>query len=119
MYIFITCPPCLYIVGKVHSKSFSQVISSFVTKCFFCFAFLGEPYEFIPLDWLKKWLDDSTATKEIDNSSFLCSHGKLHPDNVGESKRISLQAAQQLYDHYGGGPRLDSKSLQVQLFFEW
>uniref|UniRef100_A0A4W6BX34 Ubiquitin carboxyl-terminal hydrolase 48 n=1 Tax=Lates calcarifer TaxID=8187 RepID=A0A4W6BX34_LATCA len=31
----------------------------------------GEPYEFIPLDWLKKWLDDSTATKEIDNSLFL------------------------------------------------
>lgn len=71
----------------------------------------GEPYEFIPLDWLKKWLDDSTATKEIDNSSFLCSHGKLHPDKVGESKRISLQAAQQLYDHYGGGPRLDNSSL--------
>uniref|UniRef100_A0A672YDI8 Ubiquitin carboxyl-terminal hydrolase 48 n=1 Tax=Sphaeramia orbicularis TaxID=375764 RepID=A0A672YDI8_9TELE len=71
----------------------------------------GEPYEFISLDWLKKWLDDATATKEIDNSLFLCSHGKLHPDNVGESKRVSLQAAKLLYERYGGGPRLDSSSL--------
>ncbi|KAK2821036.1 hypothetical protein Q5P01_023995 [Channa striata] len=71
----------------------------------------GEPYEFIPLDWLKKWLDDSTATKEIDNSLFLCSHNKLHPDRVGDSKRVSLQAAELLYKRYGGGPRLDNSSL--------
>uniref|UniRef100_A0A3P8WKN3 Ubiquitin carboxyl-terminal hydrolase 48 n=1 Tax=Cynoglossus semilaevis TaxID=244447 RepID=A0A3P8WKN3_CYNSE len=68
----------------------------------------GELYEFIPLEWLKKWLDDSTATKEIDNTLLLCSHGKLHPDKVGDSKRVSLQAAQQLYERYGGGPRLNS-----------
>uniref|UniRef100_A0A7N6AIF6 Ubiquitin carboxyl-terminal hydrolase 48 n=1 Tax=Anabas testudineus TaxID=64144 RepID=A0A7N6AIF6_ANATE len=71
----------------------------------------GDPYEFIPLDWLKKWLDDSTATKEIDNSLFLCCHSKLHPDKVGESKRVSLQAAELLYKRYGGGPRLDNFSL--------
>lgn len=71
----------------------------------------GELYEFIPLDWLKKWLEDSTATKEIDNSLFLCSHGNLHPDKVGDSKRVSLQAAQLLYERYSGGPRLDGSSL--------
>ncbi|XP_075952864.1 ubiquitin carboxyl-terminal hydrolase 48 isoform X1 [Anarhichas minor] len=71
----------------------------------------GEPYEFIPLDWLKKWLEDSTATKEIDNSLFLCSHGKLHPDKVADSKRVSLQAAQLLYERYSGGPRMDGSSL--------
>ncbi|XP_054472926.1 ubiquitin carboxyl-terminal hydrolase 48 isoform X1 [Anoplopoma fimbria] len=71
----------------------------------------GEPYEFIPLDWLKKWLEDSTATKEIDNSLFLCSHGKLHPDKVADSKRVSLQAAQVLYERYSGGPRMDGSSL--------
>ncbi|RVE72864.1 hypothetical protein OJAV_G00043450 [Oryzias javanicus] len=71
----------------------------------------GEQYEFIPLDWLKKWLDDSTATKEIDTSLFLCSHGKLHPDKVGDCKRVSLQAAELLYRRYGGGPRLDASSL--------
>ncbi|XP_024124928.1 ubiquitin carboxyl-terminal hydrolase 48 isoform X3 [Oryzias melastigma] len=71
----------------------------------------GEQYEFIPLDWLKKWLDDSTATKEIDTSLFLCTHGKLHPDKVGDCKRVSLQAADLLYRRYGGGPRLDGSSL--------
>ncbi|KAL6111272.1 usp48 [Pungitius sinensis] len=71
----------------------------------------GELYEFIPLEWLKKWLEDSTATKEIDNSLFLCCHGKLHPDRVADSKRVSLQAAQLLYERYGGGPRMDGSSL--------
>ncbi|KAA8593654.1 hypothetical protein FQN60_009770 [Etheostoma spectabile] len=71
----------------------------------------GDPYEFIPLDWLKKWLEDSPSTTEIDNSLFLCSHGKLHPDKVADSKRVSLQAAQLLYDRYSGGPRLDGSSL--------
>ncbi|KAM4625621.1 ubiquitin carboxyl-terminal hydrolase 48 isoform 2-T3 [Polymixia lowei] len=71
----------------------------------------GQPYEFVPLEWLKKWLDDSTATKEIDSSLFLCSHGKLHPDKVGDAKRVSLPAAQLLYQRYGGGPRLDDSSL--------
>ncbi|XP_040926704.1 ubiquitin carboxyl-terminal hydrolase 48 isoform X2 [Betta splendens] len=71
----------------------------------------GGPYEFIPLEWLKKWLDDSTATKEIDNSLFLCCHNKLHPDKVGDSKRVSLQAAELLYKRYGGGPRLDNSSM--------
>ncbi|KAM9800640.1 ubiquitin carboxyl-terminal hydrolase 48-like isoform X1 [Syngnathus typhle] len=71
----------------------------------------GEPYEFIPLDWLKKWLDDSTATKKIDNSHFLCSHGKLHPDKVGDAKRVSQTAGRVLYERYGGGPRLDGSTL--------
>uniref|UniRef100_A0A4W5QYJ2 Ubiquitin carboxyl-terminal hydrolase 48 n=1 Tax=Hucho hucho TaxID=62062 RepID=A0A4W5QYJ2_9TELE len=70
----------------------------------------GQEYEFVPLEWLKKWLDDSTVTKEIDNGNFLCSHGKLHPDKVGEAKRISVKAAELLFDKYGGGPRLDGKS---------
>uniref|UniRef100_A0A8C8HWU4 Ubiquitin carboxyl-terminal hydrolase 48 n=1 Tax=Oncorhynchus tshawytscha TaxID=74940 RepID=A0A8C8HWU4_ONCTS len=71
----------------------------------------GQQYEFVPLEWLKKWLDDSTVTKEIDNGNFLCSHGKLHPDKVGEAKRISVKAAELLFDRYGGGPRLDGSTL--------
>ncbi|TRY94892.1 hypothetical protein DNTS_032992 [Danionella cerebrum] len=70
-----------------------------------------QSYEFVPLEWLKKWLDDSTAIKEIDNSEFLCSHGKLHPDKIGDAKKISLKAANLLFDRYGGGPRLDRSSL--------
>ncbi|XP_062842349.1 ubiquitin carboxyl-terminal hydrolase 48 isoform X2 [Trichomycterus rosablanca] len=71
----------------------------------------GEPYEFVPLDWLKKWLDDSTAIKAIDNSPFLCSHGNLHPDSLGEAKRISHSAAEILFNRYGGGPRIDGSFL--------
>lgn len=71
----------------------------------------GQPYEFVPLDWLKQWLDDSITTKAIDNSRFLCCHGKLHPDKIGEVKRISHRAATLLYCRYKGGPRLDSSSL--------
>lgn len=89
------------------NESKSEGLCLFMFDVFLWFPSAGEPYEFIPLDWLKKWLDDSTATKEIDNSLFLCSHGKLHPDKVGESKRVSLQAAQLLYERYSGGPRLD------------
>lgn len=72
----------------------------------------GEPYEFVPVEWLKKWLDDSTAIKEIDNSHFLCSHGKLHPDRLNEAKRISHSAAQILFSRYGGGPRIDGNNIQ-------
>ncbi|KAI2659049.1 Ubiquitin carboxyl-terminal hydrolase 48 [Labeo rohita] len=71
----------------------------------------GQPFEFVPLEWLKKWLDDSTAIKEIDNSQFLCSHGKLHPDKIGEVKRISSKAADLLFSRYGGVSRLGQSSL--------
>lgn len=71
----------------------------------------GQSFEFVPLEWLKKWLDDSTVTKAIDNSKFLCSHGKLHPDKIGEVKRISVKAADLFFDRYGGSPRLDRSSL--------
>lgn len=80
-------------------------------SCFVAVSFLGEPYEFVPLDWLKKWLDDSTATKAIDNGEFLCSHGKLHPDSLGEAKRISQSSAEILFNRYGGGPRIDGDDL--------
>uniref|UniRef100_A0A8C1N5C0 Ubiquitin carboxyl-terminal hydrolase 48 n=1 Tax=Cyprinus carpio TaxID=7962 RepID=A0A8C1N5C0_CYPCA len=71
----------------------------------------GLSYEFVPLEWLKKWLDDSTSIKEIDNSQFLCSHGKLHPDKIGDVKRISSKAADLLFSRYGGVSRLGQSSL--------
>ncbi|XP_072571838.1 ubiquitin carboxyl-terminal hydrolase 48 isoform X3 [Paramormyrops kingsleyae] len=71
----------------------------------------GQPFEFVPLEWLKKWLDDSSLTKSIDNSKFLCSHGKLHLDKIGDIKRISAKAAEHLFKRYGGSPRLDRSSL--------
>ncbi|XP_039611702.1 ubiquitin carboxyl-terminal hydrolase 48 isoform X4 [Polypterus senegalus] len=71
----------------------------------------GQAFEFIPLEWLRKWLDDSTVTKPIDNSKFSCCHGKLHPDKIEDVKRISQKAADIFFNRYGGGPRLDNSSL--------
>ncbi|XP_028920775.1 ubiquitin carboxyl-terminal hydrolase 48 isoform X6 [Ornithorhynchus anatinus] len=71
----------------------------------------AEPYEFVSLEWLQKWLDESTPTKPIDNHACLCSHDKLHPDKISIMKRISEYAADIFYSRYGGGPRLNVKAL--------
>ncbi|XP_045331999.1 ubiquitin carboxyl-terminal hydrolase 48 isoform X13 [Leopardus geoffroyi] len=71
----------------------------------------AEPYEFVSLEWLQKWLDESTPTKPIDNHACLCSHDKLHPDKISIMKRISEYAADIFYSRYGGGPRLTVKAL--------
>ncbi|XP_063292765.1 ubiquitin carboxyl-terminal hydrolase 48 isoform X3 [Pelobates fuscus] len=63
-------------------------------------------YEFVPLEWLQKWLDESTPTKPIDNSKCLCPHGLLHPDKISAMKRISQGAAEIFFKRYGGSPRL-------------
>ncbi|KAM4704099.1 ubiquitin carboxyl-terminal hydrolase 48 isoform 2-T2 [Rhinophrynus dorsalis] len=68
-------------------------------------------YEFVPLEWLQKWLDESTPTKPIDNSKCLCVHGKLHPDKTSLMKRISEHAAEVFFKRYGGGPRLNADAL--------
>uniref|UniRef100_A0A8C4LPB9 Ubiquitin carboxyl-terminal hydrolase 48 n=1 Tax=Equus asinus asinus TaxID=83772 RepID=A0A8C4LPB9_EQUAS len=70
----------------------------------------AEPYEFVSLEWLQKWLDESTPTKPIDNHACLCSHDKLHPDKISIMKRISEYAADIFYSRYGGGPRLTGNS---------
>uniref|UniRef100_A0A8C4XRF1 Ubiquitin carboxyl-terminal hydrolase 48 n=1 Tax=Falco tinnunculus TaxID=100819 RepID=A0A8C4XRF1_FALTI len=71
----------------------------------------GSPYDFISLEWLQKWLDESTPPKPIDNTACLCSHGKLHPDKIPIMKRISEYVADFFYRRYGGGPRLNVKAL--------
>uniref|UniRef100_A0A8C0JCT9 Ubiquitin carboxyl-terminal hydrolase 48 n=1 Tax=Chelonoidis abingdonii TaxID=106734 RepID=A0A8C0JCT9_CHEAB len=71
----------------------------------------GCPYEFVSLEWLQKWLDESTPPKPIDNTACLCSHGKLHPDKISIMKRISEYVADYFYRRYGGGPRLNVKAL--------
>ncbi|XP_051493315.1 ubiquitin carboxyl-terminal hydrolase 48 isoform X2 [Apus apus] len=71
----------------------------------------GSPYDFISLEWLQKWLDESTPPKPIDNTACLCAHGKLHPDKISIMKRISEYVADFFYRRYGGGPRLNVKAL--------
>ncbi|XP_013784550.1 ubiquitin carboxyl-terminal hydrolase 48-like [Limulus polyphemus] len=67
----------------------------------------GNPHEWISSEWLMKWLNaDVGQVEAIDNSSVLCLHNKLHPDKVTNVKCINQQAADQLFEKYGGGPRL-------------
>uniref|UniRef100_A0A4W3GMX6 Ubiquitin carboxyl-terminal hydrolase 48 n=1 Tax=Callorhinchus milii TaxID=7868 RepID=A0A4W3GMX6_CALMI len=77
-----------------------------------------ELYEFVPVDWLRKWLDDSAVTKPIDNSCNLCAHGGLNPDKICDVKRISQKAADIFYARYGGGPRLDASALCADCVME-
>lgn len=77
----------------------------------------SEPYEFVSLEWLQKWLDESTPTKPIDNHACLCSHDKLHPDKISIMKRISEYAADVFYSRYGGGPRLTG-NFRCLLYFK-
>ncbi|XP_060115140.1 ubiquitin carboxyl-terminal hydrolase 48 [Heteronotia binoei] len=71
----------------------------------------GCPYDFVSLEWLQQWLDESTPPKPIDNTACLCSHGKLHPDKIPAVKRVSKDVADCFYQRYGGGPRLTVKAL--------
>lgn len=79
----------------------------------------GSPYDFISLEWLQKWLDESTPPKPIDNTACLCSHGKLHPDKISLMKRISEYVADFFYRRYGGGPRLNGNILSKSLPLMW
>lgn len=71
----------------------------------------GEDFEFLGTDWIIKWLNTEypTGTEQIppiNHTDFLCPHGKLLPDYVCKVKCISSEAADMIYNKYGGGPRL-------------
>ncbi|KAK7476526.1 hypothetical protein BaRGS_00032206, partial [Batillaria attramentaria] len=68
-----------------------------------------EPFEWLPYDWLCKWLADPEKVSEINSSSYLCPHNKLHPDMVARMKIVSADGADQLYSMFDGGPRLKGK----------
>lgn len=97
----------LLLVDIPFLTSGSWLVDVWLGHACFLRLFTGQLFEFVPLDWLKKWLDDSTVTKSIDNTKYLCSHGKLHPDKIADVKRISVKAADLFFSRYGGSPRLD------------
>lgn len=66
----------------------------------------------IPTEWLTKWLSSqSVVIPPIDVSSFQCCHGNLDPSKVNKAKCIPTNAAETLYQNYGGDIRLDQLSL--------
>nr|XP_034180171.1 ubiquitin carboxyl-terminal hydrolase 48-like isoform X1 [Osmia lignaria] len=73
-----------------------------------------EKYQWIPNDWLSKWLNGHSSidgVPPIDNSTLMCSHFRLDPLKVNRAKCMPVTAANLLYDKYRGGPRLDETSL--------
>lgn len=72
-----------------------------------------EKYEWISTKWLRNWMDDKLETPPVDHASLLCCHGKLDPDEVINAKRIKVEAAEEIFNRYGGFPRLQSDSLCI------
>lgn len=66
----------------------------------------GNEFEWIPMSWLSKWLNDPATAPAIKLSPFLCSHGKLCPDQSLKMKCVSEKGADQLFSIYGGELRL-------------
>ncbi|XP_033015280.1 ubiquitin carboxyl-terminal hydrolase 48 isoform X1 [Lacerta agilis] len=90
--------------GKIKHEEVKELYQKLPAKA-------GCPYDFVSLEWLQQWLDESTPPKPIDNTAFLCPHGKLHPDKIPTVKRVSEYVADYFYKRYGGGPRLTVKAL--------
>lgn len=77
-------------------------------------AVIWEEYQWIPSDWLSKWLTGHSSfdgVPPIDNSTLMCSHYRLDPLKVNRAKCLPVLAADMIYDKYRGGPRLDQNSL--------
>lgn len=72
-----------------------------------------ETYEWISTKWLRDWMNDKIETPPVDNSSLLCPHGKLDPNEVINAKRININTADEIFRQYGGFPRLQSDSLCI------
>ncbi|XP_063001242.1 ubiquitin carboxyl-terminal hydrolase 48 isoform X2 [Elgaria multicarinata webbii] len=90
--------------GKIKHEEVKELYQELPAKA-------GCPYDFVPLEWLQQWLEESTPPKPIDNSACLCPHGRLHPDKIPTVKRVSEYVADYFYKRYGGGPRLTVKAL--------
>lgn len=72
-----------------------------------------KPYEFISKKWLTDWLSarSSQCIKQVDNNDLLCIHSNLNFKTLSSFKCISKDGADQIYELYGGGPRLNRDSL--------
>ena len=74
---------------------------------------LDDSFEFVPLDWLQRWLTSPSSVGRIETEPLLCLHGNLDIDRLHEVKLCSRAAVSRLYEEYGGadGPRLTSEHL--------
>lgn len=71
-------------------------------------------YQWVPTDWLNKWLTDKTSSDQIqpiDNSEYVCSHGKLDLSRISHVKCLPVPSAELLFKEYGHKLKLDHNSL--------
>jgi len=66
----------------------------------------GNNYEWLPMNWLSKWLQDPATTPPVDVSKLQCDHGKVCPEKCLKMKCVSQRGSSQLFDIYGGTLRL-------------
>jgi hypothetical protein len=67
-------------------------------------------WEWMSFDWLKSYFSRDSYEKPVasfDLSSVVCKHGRADPLKIEKVKRISSKAADQIYDKFGGHPRLN------------
>ena len=65
-----------------------------------------DKYEWLPLSWFSKWLNDPATAPAIDVSGLICSHGKVCPERCLKMKCVSQRGSDQLFSMYGGEVRL-------------
>lgn len=68
----------------------------------------NDSFEWVTTSWLRTWLaEDCMGTvPPIDNVPLLCPHEKVHPDNVSLAKLLPKEAADMIFEKFGGCLRL-------------
>lgn len=66
----------------------------------------GDKYEWLPLSWFSKWLNDPATAPAVDVRKLMCSHNKVCPDKCLNMKCVSQRGSDQLFSMYGGEIRL-------------
>ncbi|WAR25209.1 UBP48-like protein [Mya arenaria] len=66
----------------------------------------GNKYEWLPMSWFGKWLNDPATAPEIDVTKLCCAHQKASPEMCLKMKCVSQRGADHLFSIYGGSVRL-------------
>ncbi|XP_059143217.1 ubiquitin carboxyl-terminal hydrolase 48-like [Physella acuta] len=72
---------------------------------------LEEPWEWVTLEWLTKWLAEPAKIDQVSNRVPKCQHDKLPPDDVVKMKCISKEGAGLLFTRYPIDKRYEGESL--------
>ncbi|XP_059474435.1 ubiquitin carboxyl-terminal hydrolase 48-like [Neocloeon triangulifer] len=83
---------------QFNKEYFSEILEHIVPK--------NETGEFLPLSWVTAWAENPQMDDVIENESFLCPHKKLAYNKVSETRLVSNDVADTLFEKYKGGPRL-------------